>query len=129
MFDQVFFGSCTNGTFEDLAAVAQVINGRQVDPSTRLIVTPASREVYAKAEREDILGTFLESWATVTNATCGACLGLRMGVLRDGRTCLAAQNRNHRGRMGSDDSEIYLSSPETAAVSAVAGHIVDPRRA
>lgn len=125
--DQVFVGSCTNGTYDDLQRTAEFLRGRTVDPATRMIVTPASRDIYARAERTGLLRTFNEAGAVVTNATCGACIGMGMGVLGDGEVCLAAQNRNFKGRMGSDSSEIYLSSPETAAASAVEGRITDPR--
>jgi homoaconitate hydratase family protein len=124
--DQVFIGSCTNGKFEDLEAAAEVLEGRSIAPGTRLIVTPASREIYAKAERAGLIRTFTEAGATITNSTCGACIGMGMGVLGDGEVCLAAQNRNFQGRMGADASEIYLSSPETAAASAITGRITDP---
>jgi 3-isopropylmalate/(R)-2-methylmalate dehydratase large subunit len=125
--DQVFVGTCTNGSYDDLAATASLLDGREVANGTRMIVTPATREVYHRAERNGLLDTFVRAGATVTNATCGACLGLGMGVIGEGETCLAAQNRNYRGRMGSDESEIYLASPETAAATAIEGRIADPR--
>jgi len=125
--DQVFIGSCTNGKYTDLAAAAEVFNGHEVDQHTRTIITPASREIYTKAVRDGLVEVFNEAGAIVTNATCGACLGLGMGVLGDGEVCLAAQNRNFQGRMGTESSEIYLSSPRTAAASAIAGQIADPR--
>ncbi len=124
--DQVFIGSCTNGKFEDLKAAADVIEGNEVARGTRFIVTPASREIYAKAEREGLIRTFTDAGATITNSTCGACIGMGMGVIGDDEVCLAAQNRNFQGRMGADSSEIYLSSPETAAASAITGRITDP---
>jgi len=125
--DQVFLGSCTNGKLADLRAAARVLEGAEIDPRTRLIVTPASREIYGDAEQEGLIQTFHDAGAVVTNATCGACPGLGIGVLGEGEVCLAAQNRNFQGRMGHDDSEIYLSSPETAAASAITGQITDPR--
>lgn len=125
--DQVFIGSCTNGKFEDLKVAAEFLAGREIDPSIRLIVTPASREVYGRAVREGLIEIFTDAGATVTNATCGACIGMGMGVLGDGEVCLAAMNRNFQGRMGADSSEIYLSSPETAAASALTGRITDPQ--
>lgn len=125
--DQVFLGSCTNGKFEDLRAAAEVIEGHEVAPMTRFIVTPASREIYLRAEDAGFIRTFNEAGAVVTSATCGACPGLGMGVLGEGEVCLAAQNRNFRGRMGHNDSEIYLASPETAAATAIYGKITDPR--
>lgn len=125
--DQVFLGSCTNGKFEDLKAAADILEGTDVAPMTRLIVTPASREIYGRAEREGLIRIFNDAGAVVTNATCGACPGLGLGVLGEGEVCLAAQNRNFRGRMGHNDSEIYLGSPETAAATAITGRITDPR--
>ena len=124
--DQVFIGSCTNGKFRDLQAAADVLRGRTVAEGTRLIVSPASREIIRRAEEAGIMRVFHEAGAVVTNATCGACPGLGLGILADGEVCLAAQNRNFKGRMGSETSEIYLSSPETAAASAVTGEITHP---
>lgn len=124
--DQVFIGSCTNGKLDDLRAAAEILEGAEVDSSVRFIVTPASREVFARAEREGLVRIFNDAGAVVTNSTCGACIGMGMGVLGDGEVCLAAQNRNFQGRMGADSSEIYLSSPATAAASAITGQITDP---
>jgi len=124
--DQVFIGSCTNGKFEDLKAAAAVLDGKTVDPRTRFIVTPASRDVYRRALESGVAETLTDAGATITNSTCGACIGMGMGVLGDGEVCLAAMNRNFQGRMGADGSDIYLSSPETAAASALAGRITDP---
>lgn len=125
--DQVFLGSCTNGKLEDLRAAAQVIEGNSVADMTRFIITPASREIYSRAEREGLIRVFNDAGAVVTNATCGACPGLGLGVLGKDEVCLAAQNRNFRGRMGHNDSRVYLGSPETAAASAITGCITDPR--
>lgn len=125
--DQVFVGTCTNGSYDDLAAAAALLVEREVASGTRMMVTPATRDIYRRAERDGLLKTFTQAGATVTNATCGACLGLGMGVIGTGETCFAAQNRNYRGRMGSDESEIYLGSPETAAATAISGRITDPR--
>jgi 3-isopropylmalate/(R)-2-methylmalate dehydratase large subunit len=125
--DQVFIGSCTNGKFEDLRAAAEVLEGQTVAPMTRLIITPASREIYSRAEDAGLISIFNDAGAIVTNATCGACPGLGIGLLGEGERCLAAQNRNYRGRMGHNDSEIYLSSPKTAAASAITGRLTDPR--
>lgn len=125
--DQVFLGSCTNGKYEDLRVAADILEGHEVAPMTRLLVTPASREIYGRAERDGLIRIFNDAGAVVTSSTCGACPGLGMGVLGKGEVCLAAQNRNFKGRMGHDDSEIYLSSPATAAATAITGRITDPR--
>jgi 3-isopropylmalate/(R)-2-methylmalate dehydratase large subunit len=124
--DQVFIGTCTHGKYEDLARAADILEGRTVASGTRLIVTQASREIFTRIARDGILETFNDAGATVTNATCGACIGFGSGVVGDGEVCLAAQNRNFKGRMGSDTAEIYLSSPETAAASAISGRITPP---
>lgn len=124
--DQVFIGSCTDGKYEDLKRAAAVLDGQAVHGGTRLVVTPASREIHTRAVREGLVEVFNEAGAVVTNSTCGACPGRGLGVLGDGEVCLSAMNRNFRGRMGSNTAEIYLSSPQTAAASAIAGRITAP---
>jgi len=125
--DQVFIGTCTNGRVDDLAIAAAMLQGRTVHPNTRLIVTPASREVYIEALRRGYIGVLMEAGAQVTNPGCGPCIGRHQGVLAAGERALTTQNRNFKGRMGDPTSEIYLGSPATAAASAVAGCITDPR--
>ncbi|MFA5808988.1 MAG: 3-isopropylmalate dehydratase large subunit [Thermoleophilia bacterium] len=124
---QVFIGTCTNGRIEDLRVAADILRGHKRNPETRLIVTPASRSVYLQAAREGLLEVFVEAGALVTGPGCGACVGVHGGVLGDGEVCLATQNRNFQGRMGNVEGLIYLGSPATAAATAIAGHIVDPR--
>ncbi len=125
--DQAVIGSCTNGRAEDLLAAEKVLRGRRVADSTRLIVVPASREVYLWAADSGILSSLVRSGAIVTNPGCGPCLGAHQGLLAPGERCIATTNRNFRGRMGSPDSEVYLASPATVAASAVKGCIADPR--
>ncbi len=124
---QVFIGTCTNGRIEDLRIVAKVLKGRRCAPGTRLIVAPASRKVYLQAVREGIFEVLIEAGATILNPGCGPCVGTQGGILADNEKCLSTGNRNFRGRMGNPDSEIYLSSPATAAWTAVNGKISDPR--
>ncbi len=126
--DQVFIGTCTNGRLEDLRAAAEVLRGRRRAPHTRLIVTPASRDVYAGAMAEGLLEVFLAAGGLVTNPGCGACVGVHEGILAGGEVCVSTANRNFRGRMGNPDGAIYLGSPYTAAAAAVAGEIIDPRQ-
>jgi len=126
--DQVFIGSCTNGKFQDLKIAAEILNGKQIAKGMRLIVTPASRAIYSMALKNGIIDVLTDSGAVVTNSTCGACVGRGMGIIGEGEVCLAAMNRNFRGRMGSYESEIYLSSVATAAASSITGMITDPRR-
>jgi 3-isopropylmalate/(R)-2-methylmalate dehydratase large subunit len=125
--DQAFIGSCTNGRIEDLRLAAQILKGRKVSKGTRLLVIPASREVYMQALREGLLETFLKAGAVVCNPTCGPCLGGHLGILAAGETCISSSNRNFIGRMGSTKAYVYLASPATVAASAVTGKITDPR--
>jgi 3-isopropylmalate/(R)-2-methylmalate dehydratase large subunit len=125
--DQAFLGSCTNARLEDLAVAAAVLRGRQVHPRTRLLVTPASAQVYRDALAAGYLETLAEAGAAITASGCGACPGGHMGVLAPGERCVSSTNRNFQGRMGSAEAEVYLASPATVAASAVVGAIADPR--
>jgi 3-isopropylmalate/(R)-2-methylmalate dehydratase large subunit len=124
--DQVFIGSCANAKYDDLVEVARFLRGHRVAKGTRLLVTPGSREVMLKATADGTVATLLEAGALITNPGCGACAG-DGGVMADGEVTLSTANRNFRGRMGSYDAGIYLSSPATAAASAIRGEITDPR--
>jgi len=126
--DQALIGTCTGGRLEDLRAAARVLKGRRVSPDTRLVVVPASLEVYLQALEEGLVETLLHSGAIVCPPGCGPCTGGHMGVLASGEVCVSAANRNFRGRMGSLDSFLYLASPATVAASAVEGRIADPRK-
>ncbi|GBF22825.1 3-isopropylmalate/(R)-2-methylmalate dehydratase large subunit [Candidatus Gastranaerophilus sp. (ex Termes propinquus)] len=123
--DQVFIGTCTNGRIEDLRAVAEILKGQKC--KTRLLIVPASKDVFLKAEAEGLLKIFLEAGASFLPAGCGPCVGVHGGILGDGEVCLATQNRNFQGRLGNTKSFIYLCSPRTAAASAVKGYITAPR--
>jgi len=125
---QAFIGTCTNGRLEDLLAAAHVLKGRKVSPGCRLIVAPASRRVLIDALDLGVAQTILEAGGTILPPGCGPCLGAHEGVLGPGDVCISSSNRNFRGRMGSEDADIYLASPATVAASAVDGEITDPRR-
>ena len=125
--DQAFIGSCTNGRLEDLRLAAKLLEGRKVRKGVRLLVTPASQEVYLEALQGRLIKTFLEAGAIVCNPTCGPCLGGHLGLLAPGETCISSSNRNFIGRMGSSKAHVYLASPATVAASAVTGKITDPR--
>jgi len=127
--NQVFIGSCTNGRLEDLEAAAEIMEGRRVHPDTRVIVTPASFEVYEAANQRGLIKAFMDAGAVVCNPSCSVCFGGNHGILAAGEVSLSTSNRNFRGRQGSKESSVYLCSPATAAVSAVAGVITDPREA
>lgn len=126
--DQVLIGTCTNGRIEDLRLAAEVMGGRPVAEGTRLLILPASREVWVQAAREGLLERFATAGALVLNPGCGPCLGAHQGVLAPGEVCLSTSNRNFKGRMGSPEAEIYLASPAVAAATAVTGVITDPRK-
>ena len=123
---QVVIGSCTNGRIEDLRIAAAVIRGKKVHPGVRLLVIPATQQIYRQALDEGLLAAFIEAEAAVSTPTCGPCLGGHMGILARGEKALATTNRNFIGRMGHPESEVYLSGPAVAAASAVAGEIVHP---
>jgi len=124
--DQVVIGSCTNGRLEDLRIAASVLKGRVAHPDVRLIVIPATQEIYRQAMHEGLFDIFLDANAAVSTPTCGPCLGGHMGILAAGERSLATTNRNFVGRMGDPTSEVYLASPAVAAATAVAGHIALP---
>jgi 3-isopropylmalate/(R)-2-methylmalate dehydratase large subunit len=125
--DQAFLGSCTNGRMEDLRIAAKILKGKIINSKTRLIITPASREIYMNAMTEGLIEIFLDSGAIVTHSTCGACIGGHLGVLGPDERCISSTNRNFIGRMGDPSSEIFLASPATVAASALNGKITDPR--
>ena len=125
--DQAFIGSCTNGRIGDLKIAANILKGKKVREGVRLIITPASKQTYMMALERGFIKIFMDAGGIVTNSTCGACVGGHLGVLGAGEVCISSTNRNFRGRMGHQDSRIYLASPATVAASALAGAITDPR--
>jgi 3-isopropylmalate/(R)-2-methylmalate dehydratase large subunit len=126
--DQAFIGSCTNGRIEDLRIAADILKGKKIHRRVRLVVIPASWEVYREALRTGILETLIDAGAIVCNSSCGPCFGGHLGLLAPGEKCIASINRNFQGRMGSTEAEVYLGSPATVAASAVEGRLADPRR-
>ncbi|MDG6999470.1 MAG: 3-isopropylmalate dehydratase large subunit [Nitrososphaerota archaeon] len=126
--NQVFIGSCTNARPSDLIEAARVMKGRKVHRNVNLLVIPASRLTYNWAMSEGILKIFADAGANIESSNCGPCFGKHMGVLSPGDRCLSTSNRNYKGRMGSPDAFIYLSSPATAAATAIEGKLTDPRK-
>ncbi len=124
--DQVVIGSCTNGRLEDLIAAAEIMKGRKAAKHVRVIVIPATQQIYLDAMEMGLIRTFIEFGAVVSTPTCGPCLGGYMGILAAGERAVTTTNRNFVGRMGHPESEVYLASPATAAASAVTGRITSP---
>ena len=122
---QAFLGTCTNGRIEDLRAAAAVLRGQHV--RCRLVVIPASSQVYLQAAREGLIEVFLEAGAAIGTPGCGPCMGNHMGIPAPGEVTISSANRNFRGRMGTPESDVYLASPAVVAASAICGQIADPR--
>lgn len=125
--DQSVIGSCTNGRIEDLRTAAEILKGKTIHPDVRCIVIPGSQQVYLDAMHEGLVDIFVAAGASVSTPTCGPCVGGYMGILGPGEKCIATTNRNFQGRMGSPESEIYLSGPAVAAASALTGAITHPK--
>ena len=126
--DQATIGSCANGRLHDLEIAARVLRGRKISSDTRLIVTPATQEIYRLALRLGYVSDITEAGGIVTNATCGSCFGGHMGLLGDSEVGITSTTRNFKGRMGSRSASIYMASSATVAASAIEGRIADPRK-
>ncbi|MGE5479178.1 MAG: 3-isopropylmalate dehydratase large subunit [Chloroflexota bacterium] len=126
--DQVVIGSCTNGRLDDIEIAANILRGKKVARGVRMLVFPASMRIYERALELGYVADLIKSGAVVMNPGCGPCLGVHQGALGDGEKAFATTNRNFKGRMGNPDSEVYLGSPATAAATAIAGVITDPRK-
>ncbi len=124
--DQVVIGSCTNGRMEDMEAAYKILNGKKIADGVRCIIIPATQDIYRECIVRGYMTAFIDAGAVVSTPTCGPCLGGYMGILAEGERCISTTNRNFVGRMGHPKSEVYLSSPLTAAASAVAGFITSP---
>ena len=126
--DQVVIGSCTNGRMTDLRKAAAILKGKTVHPELRVMVVPATQKIFVQCIQEGLAEIFVEAGCAFNTPSCGPCMGGHMGVMAKGEKCVSTSNRNFVGRMGDTESLIYLASPETAATSAIAGYIADPRK-
>ena len=124
--DQVFLGSCTNGRISDLRDAAKILKGKEIAKDLRMLVIPASKEIYLKALDEGLIKIFIESGALVSSPCCGPCLGGHTGIIGPDEVSLSTSNRNFKGRQGSPEGKVYLSSAAVAAASALEGKIVAP---
>jgi len=124
--DQAVIGSCTNGRLDDLRIAARVLKGRKRAPFVRLIIIPATQEIYRQAMKEGLFDIFMDAHAVISTPTCGPCLGGYMGILAKGERAVSTTNRNFVGRMGHAQSEVYLANPAVAAASAVLGRLGSP---
>jgi len=125
--DQVFIGSCTNGWLGDLRQAAAIMKGEKIAKGIRLIVIPATMQIYRQALKEGIIDVFIDAGGVVAPSTCGPCPGLHQGVMGPNEVGVFTTNRNFRGRTGHPEAKIYLTNPYTAAATAIMGEITDPR--
>ena len=126
--DQVVIGSCTNGRIYDMRKAAAILKGHTVHPDVRVMVVPATQEVYKECIKEGLVDIFIDAGCAFNTPSCGPCMGGHMGVMAPGEKCVSTTNRNFVGRMGDVESLIYLASPEVAAASAIAGYIANPEK-
>ncbi|MFQ5769428.1 MAG: 3-isopropylmalate dehydratase large subunit [bacterium] len=127
LVDQVYIGSCTNGKIEDLRIAAQILKGKKVNDKLRMVVVPATEQIYHQMLKEGLAEIFHEAGASIGPPTCGACFGAHMGVLAENEVGVFTTNRNFVGRNGHPSSKVYLVSPAVAAATAIRGTITDPR--
>ncbi|MBP2628744.1 MAG: 3-isopropylmalate dehydratase large subunit [Firmicutes bacterium] len=126
--DQAYLGSCTGGRVADLAIAAKILADKKINPRTRFVVVPASKEVFLEAMKLGYIQTLVEAGATFVTPGCACCLGIHEGMIASGETCISSTNRNFPGRMGHNTGEIFLGSPAAVAAAALEGKIVDPAK-
>lgn len=125
--DEVYLGSCTNGSIEDLEVAAAIVKGKKVARGLRFIVVPATNTVFRQAMERGYIRTFIEAGAVICHPCCGLCCGMPYGLMTDDERILLTANRNFIGRQGTKKTLSYLCSPAVAAATAIAGVVTDPR--
>jgi 3-isopropylmalate/(R)-2-methylmalate dehydratase large subunit len=126
-FNKAFVGTCTNGRTEDFAIMAEILKDKKIHRDVNMICIPASQDVYLECIRQGYFETLVRAGAAIETPSCGPCAGIHTGVAGDGDIVLSAGNRNMKGRMGSRNAQIYLTSPAVVAASSIFGVITDPR--
>jgi 3-isopropylmalate/(R)-2-methylmalate dehydratase large subunit len=125
---QGYLGTCTNGRLEDFHIAAKILKGKKVNPNSRLIIAPSSKEILLDMINDGTYQTLVEAGAVGVTPGCGPCVGTHNGVPSDGENVISSANRNFKGRMGNPNAFIYLASPATVAASVIEGQIADPRK-
>ncbi len=123
-----YLGTCTNGRVEDFAVAAQILEGKHIHPDCRMVVAPASRDIYLACMERGYIQTLVEAGACIVTPGCGPCVGTHNGVPSNGENVISTANRNFKGRMGNSEAFIYLGSPATVAASMLEARITDPRQ-
>ena len=126
--DEVYLGSCTNGSIEDMAVAAEILKGKKVAEGLRFIVSPSTNQVFKESIEKGYIRTFIEAGAVICHPCCGLCCGMPYGLMSDDERILSTANRNFIGRQGTKKTLSYLCSPAVAAATAIAGVVTDPRK-
>ncbi len=126
--DEVYLGSCTNGSIEDLEVAAKIMKGKKVAEGLRFVVVPATNTVFKQAIERGYIKTFIEAGGVISHPCCGLCCGMPYGLMTDDERILLTANRNFIGRQGTKKTLSYLSSPAVAAATAIAGVVTDPTK-
>lgn len=122
--DQVAIGSCTNSSYSDLMKVAAVLKGKKVHPDVSLVISPGSSKILTKLAENGALADMIAAGARIIENACGPCIGMGQSP-KSGAVSLRTFNRNFKGRSGTLDAQVYLVSPETAAISAITGKLTN----
>lgn len=125
--DEVYIGSCTNGSIEDMKAAADILRGKHVPDDLRVVVVPATNYVFEECIRLGYIEDFIEAGCVISHPCCGLCCGMPYGLMYDDERILLTANRNFIGRQGTKKTLSYLSSPKVAAATALTGYVTDPR--
>jgi 3-isopropylmalate/(R)-2-methylmalate dehydratase large subunit len=126
--DEAYIGTCTNARLSDLKVAAKILKTRKVNSRVKLIIAPASRNIFLEALSAGLMDVFVKSGAVILPPGCGPCVGTHCGIPADAETVISSANRNFKGRMGNPKAFIYLASPATVAATAITGEITDPRK-